>query len=197
MLLVIAALALIASVPLAGGRLSRLADIRLRAVWAVLLAAAIQVGVTQIPGGSHALHAGLHVFSYVLDAYFVFANRRLRGVPVVALGAALNLLAIIANGGVMPASASALRIAGVAERAGFDNSAAIAHAHLALLGDVIPVPGPWPIGNVLSVGDLIICAGALIVLHHACASRLWGLRRRRIDEPGRISRDARGSTAGI
>lgn len=197
MLLVIVAIALLATVPLAGGRLTRLADIRLRSVWAVLLAAAIQVAITQVSGGSHAMHAGLHVLSYVLDAYFVFANRRLVGVPVVALGAALNVLAIIANGGVMPANAGALRIAGIAERAGFDNSAAVAHAHLAFLGDVIPVPGPWPIGNVLSIGDLIICAGAFIVLHHACNSRLVGRRRRRAAEGARISADARGSAAGI
>jgi hypothetical protein len=195
MLLVITALALVASVPLAGGRLSRLADIRPKAIWAVLLAAAIQVAITQMAGGSHALHAVLHVLSYVLDAYFVFANRRLTGVPVVAFGAALNVLAITTNRGVMPASASALHIAGIAERAGFDNSAALAHPHLAFLGDIIPVPGPWPIGNVLSVGDLIIFVGALIVLHVACGSRLSGLRPGR--RSARISRDARGSTAGI
>jgi hypothetical protein len=197
MLLVITALALVVSVPLAGGRLSRLADIKVRGIWAVLLAVAIQVGITQIPGGSHALHAGLHVSSYVLDAYFVFANRRLKGVPVVALGAALNVLAITANGGVMPASASALKISGIAERAGFDNSAALAHEHLAFLGDVIPVPGPWPIGNVLSIGDLIIFVGALIILHHACGSRLFARRRTQAAGSGTISRDARGSTARL
>jgi hypothetical protein len=192
MLLVITALALLASVPLAGGRLGALAEIRPRAVWAVLLAAAIQVAITQMAGGSHELHVALHVLSYVLDAYFLFANRRLAGVPVVALGAALNVLAIVTNGGVMPASASALRISGIASRPGFDNSAVLVHPHLAFLGDVIPVPGPWPIGNVLSVGDLIIFVGAALVLHVACRSRLLPRRR-----SARISRDARGSTAGI
>ncbi len=196
MLLVVTALALIASVPLAGGRLGRLADIRPRAIWAVLLAAALQVGITDvIPAGSHWLHAVVHVLSYVLDAYFLFANRRLVGVPLVALGAALNVLAIVANGGVMPASGAAMRIAGIASRPGFDNSAALAHPHLAFLGDVIPVPGPWPIGNVLSAGDLIIFVGALVVLHVACGSRLSRLRPHR--RTARISRDARGSTAGI
>ena len=194
MLLVVTAAALLLTVPLAGGRLTRLADIRVRAVWAVLLAAAIQVGISDVaPGGSHWVHVALNVGSYLLDAYFLFANRRLAGVPVVALGAALNVLAITANGGVMPASATALRISGIAERAGFDNSAHLAHAHLAFLGDVIPVPGPWPIGNVLSIGDLIIFVGALIVLHHACASRLLP----HVAKRARISRDARGSTAGI
>jgi Family of unknown function (DUF5317) len=195
MLLVIAALALVATVPIAGGQLSRLVETRLRAMWAVLLAAAIQVAITEIPGGSHTLHTALHVLSYALDAYFVFANRRLKGMPVVALGAMLNVVAIAVNGGVMPASAAALRISGVAERAGFDNSAHLAHAHLAFLGDIIPVPGPWPIGNVLSPGDLIVFVGALIVLHCACHSRLSRLRSR--GGSGRISRDARGSIAGI
>jgi Family of unknown function (DUF5317) len=196
MLLVVTAIALLVTVPLAGGKLVRLADIRVRGVWAVLLAVAIQVAITTVvPGGSHWLHAVLHVTSYALDAYFVFINRRLAGVPVVAPGAGMNLLAITINRGVMPASATALRISGISQRAGFDNSAALAHAHLAFLGDIIPVPGPWPIGNILSIGDLIIFVGALIVLHIACGSRLSGLR------PGprsaRISRDARGSTAGI
>ena len=193
MLLVLTAIALVISVPLAGGRLTRLADIRVQAVWAVLLAAGIQVGITQMPGGSHLVHVALHIFSYVVDAYFLFANRRLAGVPIVALGAALNVAAITSNGGVMPASSSALRISGIATRAGFDNSAHVAHAHLAFFGDIIPVPGPWPIGNVLSIGDLIIFVGALIVLHHACASRLLP----RVAQRARISRDARGSTAGI
>jgi hypothetical protein len=173
MLLVVTAVALVLSVPLAGGRLSRLLDVRPKASWAVLLAVAIQVGITTVaPGGSHALHAALHVLSYLLDAYFVFVNRRIAGIGVVAFGAGLNLLAISVNHGVMPASATALRISGIAERAGFDNSAALSHAHLAFLGDVIPVPGPWPIGNVLSVGDLIIFVGAAVVLHVACRSRL-------------------------
>jgi Family of unknown function (DUF5317) len=180
MLLVIAAIALLVTVPLAGGRLSRLADIRVRAVWAVLLAAGIQVGISNVaPGGSHVLHAALNVLSYVLDAYFIFANRRLAGVPLVAIGAALNVLAITTNGGVMPANAVALRTAGITARAGFDNSAALAQPHLAFLGDVFPVPGPWPIGNVLSAGDLVILLGALVLLHVTCHSRLFSPRQLR------------------
>jgi hypothetical protein len=95
----------------------------------------------------------------------------------------------------MPANAVALRISGIASRPGFDNSAVLAHPHLAFLGDVIPVPGPWPIGNVLSAGDLIIFLGALVVLHAACGSRLPGRRPRR--RSAGISREARGSTAGL
>jgi uncharacterized protein DUF5317 len=172
MLLVIAAVACLVSVPLFGGRLARLADLRIRATWAALAAAGLQVWITQAPHGSHAVHVALHFASYALVGVFLLANRLLPGMPVLALGTALNVAAITANDGVMPASASALRIAGIEVSDGFANSAAVAHPHLQWLGDVIPVPGPWPIGNVLSVGDLLIFTGALFLLHRACGSRL-------------------------
>ncbi len=172
MLLVIAAIACVVSVPLAGGQLGRLSRLEVRAVWAALLAAALQVGITQWPGGSHELHVVLHFASYGCVAIFLVANRRLAGMPLLACGAALNLLAISLNDGVMPATASALRVAGIDSSDGFANSAAVTHPHLLFLGDVIPVPGPWPIGNVLSVGDLLIFAGALFLLHTYCGSRL-------------------------
>ena len=173
MLLVIGALLCVLSVPLAGGRLGRLADLELKAVWTVLVAAAIQVVVTSaVRGGSHGLHVALHAASYGLVIWFLVANRRLIGMPLLSLGVALNTIAIAANGGVMPATKAALEIAGIDTSGGYSNSAAVQHPKLQILGDVIPVPGPWPIGNVLSVGDLLIFAGALLLLHTACATRL-------------------------
>lgn len=173
MLLVIGAILCVLSVPLAAGRLGRLADVELRAVWAVLVAAAIQVVVTSLArGGSHDLHVAFHAASYGLVFWFLVANRRLAGMPLLALGVTLNSIAIALNGGVMPASRTALDISGIDTSGGYANSAAVAHAKLQAIGDVIPVPGPWPIGNVLSVGDLLIFAGALVILHTACSSRL-------------------------
>jgi hypothetical protein len=99
--------------------------------------------------------------------------------PIIALGAAMNVLVISLNDGVMPAASAALRIAGIDQDGGFANSAALAHPKLLFLGDVIPVPGPWPIGNVLSVGDLLIFTGALVLLHVTCGSRFGRAFRRR------------------
>ena len=173
MILLFAALACIATVPLAGGRLRALAGLQLRAVWAVVIAALMQVLITSaLPGGSHALHVGLHATSYLLVALFLIANIRLVGMPILALGATLNMLAIAVNGGVMPASATALRIAGIDTSRGFANSDALQHPHLLPIGDIIPIPGPWPIGNVLSVGDLLIFTGMLVLLHVTCGTRL-------------------------
>lgn len=179
MLLVIAALLLVISVPLAGGDLRRLASLDLRATWTVLLSCAIQVGITSlIRGGSHEVHVLLHFTSYALVVWFLIANRHVSGMPLLALGAGLNMLAIGVNGGTMPASAFALRVSGIDTSGGFENSGLVHHANLAFLGDIIPVPGPWPIGNVLSIGDLLIYTGGFIVLHCACRSRLAWRRRR-------------------
>lgn len=122
--------------------------------------------VTVAPGGSPALHRALHLASYALLGIFLWANRRLPAVPVILAGAASNALAIAANGGVMPASARAERLAGLRLGAGFHNSAPLAHPHLLALGDVIPWPGPLP--NVLSVGDCLIYAGTLVLVHRLC-----------------------------
>ena len=169
MVLIALALMCVATVPLTGGNLARLADIRLRGLWIPLLALAIQVVITVVaPTGSMALHRGLHIATYVMIGMFLWANRQLAGMRLLALGAACNAAAIIANLGVMPASRWAERTAGLSLRAGFDNSAPVHHAHLAWLGDVIPWPGP--LHNVLSVGDLLIFAGTIVLLHRCCRS---------------------------
>ncbi len=99
-----------------------------------------------VPGGSPGLHRVLHIGSYVLAAVFVVANRRLAGMRMLALGATLNLIAILANNGVMPASRSALRTAGMlTSSTDFLNSAAVAHPRLLFLGDILPVPQAVPL----------------------------------------------------
>jgi len=175
MILIVLAALCVASVPLSGGRLTRLAELRLRWLWTAPTALALQVVIVTIaPGGDTTLHDVVHIATYVLAGAFLWANRGIAGVPLVALGAAANALAILLNGGVMPASSTAQRLAGLVEGAGFHNSAAVPHPHLLWLGDIIPVPGPLP--NVLSIGDCIIFAGMLVLLHRICRRRLIYLR---------------------
>lgn len=173
-LFVLAALCLI-SVPLMGGRLGLLAEIELRLPGLAIAALALQLTVVDlVPQGLPALHAALHVFTYVMGGVFLVANRHLAGAGLIALGAGLNAIVICVNGGVMPEAASARRIAGLVTGGGFQNSARLAHAHLLILGDVIPIPGPRPLGNTLSLGDVIIYAGMLVLVHRVCrpAARL-------------------------
>lgn len=163
------------SVPLAGGRLTRLADLRFRRFWALFTALVIQVVIISVlPEGSPALHSWAHMASYLLAGLFVFSNWRVPGIWLIGLGGAANLAAIAANNGIMPASASALASAGRSVNPGeFTNSGVVADPNLAFLGDIFAIPEGWPLHNVFSIGDLCIALGAVIALHRLCESRLF------------------------
>ena len=104
-----------------GGRISSLPSLRLRGIWLVLLALIAQF-VIFVPVFSERplLTTGaavFHIASYVLILGFLVWNRRVRPLIALGLGAVCNFLAIAANGGLMPASATALRSAGLGRAA--------------------------------------------------------------------------------
>ena len=146
-MIIFAGLALAAALAVAaGGSLSAVLAVRFRRFELVAAALALQVLVVNIV---HDLPAGVaaatHLLSYALAGLFLLANRRVPGLWMVALGGGMNLAAIAANGGVMPASTAALRRAGFALSSGhFTNSGAVAAPKLALLGDILALPAGWP-----------------------------------------------------
>ena len=91
----------------------------------------------------------------------LLGNMRQPWFPLIALGAGLNLLVIVVNGGVMPADPAALASVGLLDRAGqFSNTAPMTGAPLGFLGDTFATPPGLPFANVLSLGDLMIGTGA-------------------------------------
>ena len=174
MILIVLATLCLLTVPLTGGSLTRLADLRLRWIWTAPVALGLQVLIVTIaPGGNPTLHALVHIGTYLLICLFLWTNSNIAGVRIIAAGVLANMTAIVANGGVMPASVTAQRLAGLTQGAGFHNSAALLHPHLLWLGDIIPVPGPLP--NVLSVGDCVISIGMLVLLHRTVHKHAIGL----------------------
>jgi hypothetical protein len=179
MLLGLIFLVIVATVPLAGGRLTKLADLKFRALWLAPLGIAVQIVIIEIvPAGRAHVHEAVHIFSYLLLGAFCWANRRIPGMPLVLLGGALNVIAITVNGGVMPADPELARhVAGGAE--GFVNSGAMENARLLFLGDVFSTPQSWPMYNVFSIGDITIELGIFTLLHVASESRIVPRRLRR------------------
>ncbi|WP_146906195.1 DUF5317 family protein [Cellulomonas aerilata] len=148
--------------PLAAGRWSRsLLLHRWRSPWTIWTALALQVVLVQavLP---QALAPVLHVATYAVGLGFLWANRRTAGVLVVGAGAALNGVTITLNGGVLPASPSAVAAAGLQHDASFDNSAVVPDAVLPWLGDVLAWPQPLPLANTFSVGDVLIVLGVVV-----------------------------------
>ena len=99
-----------------GGRLSHLADLRLRAVWLFYVAIGLQIVAfpsETLPWSvGDQLAIGMWLLSYGCLVVAAACNLGVKGAAVVGLGMASNLIAVLANGGHMPGLPSALRAAG-------------------------------------------------------------------------------------
>ncbi len=168
---------------LCGGRLSGLSAVRLRRIWLLWLAAALQILQLTTPAwpaglGSPArmaLLAGTFVTGLVWLALNTSDRPRVLQLSVwtVAAGGILNGVAVAANGR-MPYNRSAAATAGL--RPGTltaKNIAAGAHTRVPALGDIIPVAA---VHAVLSVGDLLIIAGVIGLIASAMGQGRPGRR---------------------
>lgn len=153
---------------LSGGRLRNLDRLALRMPWLVLAALGLQIVAFSPVGAAlgQTPTVVLHLTSYALLAWFVVLNRHRLGVTIAGLGLALNLVAIAANGGYMPAREKALATAGITYGGDTHNNSAVigAGTHLSFLGDIFAVPSWLPAANVFSIGDLLIAGGVAALL---------------------------------
>jgi hypothetical protein len=147
-----------------GGKLSALAEVRFR-LWPVALAGLFfQVVLFAPPIADRVGVFGpsLYVLSTVLVLMALVVNLRQPGIALVIVGAMLNFVAIIANGGQMPASPEAIAAltgsAGITFE-GFSNSVPMLNPVLPFLGDIFVLPRPFPFANIFSIGDLLIGVG--------------------------------------
>jgi Family of unknown function (DUF5317) len=155
---------------LLGGSVGALAELPIRGLR--LAFAAIVLQVAAFPSGvfpwqtPSSLARPLWLASYALLIVMLVRNARLRGTPILALGLLSNLVAIVANGGLMPVRPAALAAADRAYSL-HNNSIQLVRPHLAALVDRYAVPHWIPLGNVYSVGDLLIAAGISITVASA------------------------------
>ena len=151
---------------LAGGRSAGLGTLHFRLGWLAVVGFVAQVVLFSAPVSERIgdLGAPLYVLSTAVVFVVLLANARIPGLPVVAVGAASNLAAIVANGGYMPASEAALIAAGKIPATGYSNSAVLAHPALGPLTDIFALPTWLPFHNVFSVGDVLIGVGIAIAV---------------------------------
>jgi hypothetical protein len=168
------------SAVLLGGRLSRLFDIRLRGSWLPVGALLLQVLILQwIEGGPRPVLVAVHIGTYVMAAAFIWLNRAVPGLLLVAAGAVSNGVTIALNHGTLPARSAAMAAAHIDKDPKlFLNSGTVAHPVLGFLGDVFAWPAPLPLANVFSVGDVLIVLGAGYGAHRITGSNLPRLWRR-------------------
>jgi hypothetical protein len=150
-----------------GGRLRRFEDLRINR-WGLAIVGAVLTGIVNLVP---ALSVGsipdtivgpvLLATSYFLLAAFLLSNRWIPAGYVMIVGLLLNLVVVVANGG-MPVRAEAITASGGDPAVLQD--ATVGKHHLMTeddvlwhLGDVIGVPPP--IGIVLSPGDVLLYGG--------------------------------------
>lgn len=151
---------------LAGGRMHGLAALRIR--WS----AAIVVGLlTQVVLFTDAVAArvgdlgpAVYVASTLLVLAAVARNWSIAGMPIVVAGAVMNLAAILANGGYMPAGQAALEALGKAEPVIYSNSSVVPDPALWFLTDIFALPAWLPFANIFSPGDVVIAIGIATVI---------------------------------
>lgn len=155
-----------------GGSLDSLAATKFRFLWLLVAALVTQAGFTTLDPEwlSDAGDLSVLLVTNAAVALFLALNRRLPGMWVAAVGMALNVLVISANGA-MPVSLEAADLAGSDRPSGFGlkHEALTEDTLLPWLADVIPLPG---LNTLISAGDVVLAAGIG-----------WLVYRRTVDEP--------------
>ncbi|MHB8841483.1 MAG: DUF5317 domain-containing protein [Candidatus Aquicultor sp.] len=149
-----------------GGRMSALSKISLRHGSLVIMALVIQLTLfvcgftpySALPEGMVA-----NIVSYMLVIAFLFLNRQVKLIEVVAAGLTLNFLAIVSNGGYMPGPTAAFASSALDSAV---SSAQVANAESSLwfLGDTFTLPLFSSIGYAFSIGDLVIALGMFAII---------------------------------
>jgi hypothetical protein len=150
---------------LLGGRLDRLGRLRFRWAPLALVGLAVQVALFSEPLGTIVGDAGpvVYVGSTVAVLVAVLRNFETPGLGLILLGAGSNLVAILANGGYMPADpAAAAAVGGIGP--GYSNSSVVAEPVFEPLTDIFATPAWLPFANVFSIGDVLIGVGVAVTI---------------------------------
>jgi hypothetical protein len=105
----------------------------------------------------------VYVGSNLLVLATVLRNVRIPGMALAAVGAASNLLAIVANGGYMPAAPEAVAAVGVGGP-GYTNSVVLTDPAVPYLTDVFAMPTWMPAANIFSLGDILLGIGIALTI---------------------------------
>lgn len=169
-ILVVLALSIIIAL-VRGGKLGNLANLNLRWRGVILIGFLIQVLIFssywQEKSETRSITQLGYVTALMLLLVALIHNYRLPGIPLITLGFFFNFVAIVLNGGYMPASPAAMQTAGLPVLLpGQVSSNSIgmgSETVLFFLSDIFAIPHGFIFPNVFSVGDVLIAIGAVIL----------------------------------
>ena len=147
----------------AGGNWRNLAKLDLK-LWPALLAGVAARTAAPLLGG---LALSASIAGLVLVALVAIVNRAIPGAWLIAIGALLNSVVILVNGG-MPVDPGALAVSGKAPPADGLHLILGPDTRLPFLADVLLIP---VINNIYSVGDVVLAIGGFWMVFRLVRSR--------------------------
>ena len=133
-------------------------------LWQALVGGVVVITLVDLIGITGWFGALLVIAATAAILAFTMVNIRVGGMVVIAAGTGLNLLVTLFNWG-RPVSSSALVTAGIVKKSDLatlvltGGRSAEGGAVFGFLGDIIPLP--W--GQVISIGDVLILIGTVLV----------------------------------
>ncbi|MGB9587086.1 MAG: DUF5317 domain-containing protein [Armatimonadota bacterium] len=165
------------------GKLQNLGRAPVRHVWlfgvAFLIMAAVEtLGVSRHGGPLRSVIRSANIVQYVILLAAILANFHMREMWLAGFGTFLNALVVAVNGGTMPVSARALRVAGYEEMLRPEvvskfvrHSIMSSSTHLKLIADIIPIPKVLILPpQVLSIGDALVAVAVFIFVQRYMVS---------------------------
>jgi hypothetical protein len=156
-----------------GGSPARLGELHISRAPLIVLGMVAQLLLFSSPLGNALGDAApiAYVASDLAVLIAVASNLTIPGLAIVLAGGASNLLAIVVNGGFMPASPGALALLGRLPQGAYSNSVSAEAPVLGPLTDLFAMPAWVPFANVFSVGDVLIGVGVGVAVVAAMHGR--------------------------
>lgn len=121
----------------------------------------------------------IHSLSYLLIFIGLIYNFNRKSMILVFIGALLNYIVIVANGGQMPVSGSGLSLLGMEQYLEvLKSNSVITHTlindstNLYFLGDIIPTPKFYPFPKMISIGDVFLGIGIFALIQNGMLRRV-------------------------
>lgn len=158
---------------LRGGRISQLAMIRFKGVILIFTALVLRYGANYMASKGYnpvlKYNLILQLVAYSILLIAIYLNLNLSGFRFIGLGTILNFLVIVANGGQMPVWSKVLTQNMIDYlMAGKSTTHALltGSTKLSFLGDIIYIPPPYPLAQLVSVGDIFISIGVFLLIQN-------------------------------
>ncbi len=153
-----------------GGRLKRLLSYNLEGLNWILLAFTIRYLVQFLSWkvDFFLLYGGvIQITAYIILFWGLWQSLEFPEIKMVGLGSLANFIVIAANGGKMPVSPRALDAVGLSLTETGTHVLMEEGTRLFWLADIIPLPPPYPFPMVISIGDILITVGVMLLIQNA------------------------------